>query len=58
MFKFILNGLLKVWGYLRTSGKINPPESIPNQKKLIEDFTVLNEMEIQGFLINEQKVLL
>jgi len=51
----MLRTILIVWGYCRTSGKVNGEESIPNQKMQIEEFTDKEGYVLKGFLEDEAK---
>lgn len=53
--KELLRTILIVWGYCRTSGKVNGEESIPNQKIQIEEFTDKEGYVLRGFLEDEAR---
>lgn len=44
-----------VYAYLRTSGEINPDDSIDNQRKFIEEYADEHNLEVIEYLIDEKK---
>jgi site-specific DNA recombinase len=53
--KELFRSLLIVWGYCRTSGKVNGEESIPKQKMLLKEFADKEGYNIRGFIEDEAK---
>jgi len=53
--KELLRNILIVWGYCRTSGKVNGEDSIPNQRVQINEFSDTEGYVIRGFLEDEAK---
>lgn len=53
--KELLRNILIVWGYCRTSGKVNGEDSIPNQRMQINEFSDTEGYVIRGFLEDEAK---
>ncbi|MBE4907099.1 recombinase family protein [Bacillus luteolus] len=47
--------LSKGHAYLRTSGEINPADSIDNQRFFIEDYGLAHGIEIVEYLVDEKR---
>lgn len=50
-----LKWLTKIYAYLRTSGEINPTESIHHQKRFVERYASCYDLEVTDFIIDEKK---